>query len=67
MINKIAIVTGAARGIGLATTKLFLQNNWQVAMIDRDEDGLQKASATLPGTLPVCCDVSVPGSVTEMI
>jgi meso-butanediol dehydrogenase / (S,S)-butanediol dehydrogenase / diacetyl reductase len=65
--NKIAVVTGAARGIGLATTKLFLQNNWQVAMIDRDEDELQKASAELKGRLPICCDVSVPNSITDMI
>lgn len=44
MTNKIAIVTGAARGIGLATTKLFLKNDWQVAMIDRDQEELQKAA-----------------------
>ncbi|MEY2917277.1 MAG: hypothetical protein RIS73_991, partial [Bacteroidota bacterium] len=67
MTHKIAIVTGAARGIGLATIKLFLQNNWQVAMIDRDEDELQKASAELKGVLPICCDVSIPNSITDMI
>ncbi len=53
MTNKIAVVTGAVRGIGLATTKLFLENNWQVAMVDRDEAELQKASAELKGTLPI--------------
>lgn len=67
MKNKIAIVTGAARGIGLATTKLFLEQNWRVAMIDRDEDELKKAAEQLQGTLPVYCDVSVPGMVDEMI
>lgn len=67
MINKIAIVTGAARGIGLATTKLFLENDWQVAMIDRDQEELQKAAAELQGVLPVFCDVSVPGQVTGMV
>lgn len=67
MTNKIAIVTGAARGIGLATTELFLENDWQVAMIDRDEEELQKASHELAGTLPVYCDVSVPAMVEEMI
>lgn len=66
MKNKIAVVTGAARGIGLATTKLFLENDWQVAMIDRDEAELKNASAALPGTLPIYCDVSVPYSVEEM-
>lgn len=67
MTNKIAIVTGAARGIGLATTKLFLENDWQVAMIDRDQEELQKAAEELQGVLPVFCDVSVPGQVTGMV
>lgn len=67
MIQKIAIVTGAARGIGLATTKLFLANGWQVALIDRDEPELQTASAQLPGTLAVCCDVSIPEQVDAMV
>jgi meso-butanediol dehydrogenase / (S,S)-butanediol dehydrogenase / diacetyl reductase len=37
MTNKIVLVTGAARGIGLSTTKIFLENNWLVAMVGRDE------------------------------
>lgn len=66
-MNKIAIVTGAARGIGLATTKLFLSTNWHVAMIDCDEVELQKASEGLPGTLSIGCDVSIPNQVDEMV
>jgi meso-butanediol dehydrogenase / (S,S)-butanediol dehydrogenase / diacetyl reductase len=67
MTNKIAVVTGAARGIGLATTRLFLENGWRVAMIDRDEAELQRASEELSGTLPICCDVSIPNMVDEMV
>jgi len=51
MTNKIAVVTGAARGIGLATTKLFLESGWRVAMIDRDEPELIKASGELASNL----------------
>ena len=40
MAQKLALVTGAARGIGLATTKLFLRDKWNVAMIDRDAEAL---------------------------
>ena len=40
--KKVVIVTGAARGIGLATSKLFLKNNYKVAMVDRDIKELQK-------------------------
>jgi NAD(P)-dependent dehydrogenase (short-subunit alcohol dehydrogenase family) len=36
-------------------------------MIDCDVAELQKAAEALPGTLPVCCDVSVPNMVEAMI
>lgn len=65
--TKIAVVTGAARGIGLATTKLFLENGWQVAMIDRDDAELLQVAQELPGTLRIVCDVSLPDQVDEMV
>ena len=67
MNNKVAIVTGAARGIGLATTKLFLADSWRVAMIDRDAPALKEASEDLDGTLPILCDISIPEQVDAMI
>ena len=32
MTTKVALVTGAARGIGLAATEIFLERGWQVAV-----------------------------------
>ncbi len=63
---KTALVTGAARGIGLATTRLFLDRGWQVAMIDRDGPALDEAAAPLERVLPVLCDVSQPEQVARM-
>ena len=62
-----AIVTGAARGIGLATTKLFLDEGRRVAMIDRDAEALRAAADGLQGALPVICDVSQPDQVAAMV
>lgn len=67
MTQKTAIVTGAARGIGLATTKLFLEEGRRVAMIDRDAEALAEASEGLEGALPVLCDVSDPDQVAAMV
>ena len=68
---KTAIVTGAARGIGLATTRLFLKEGWQVAMIDRDSEALGGAVAPLDNVLGIDCDVSdaerVPGMVDKTL
>ncbi|MEO4042620.1 SDR family oxidoreductase [Hoeflea sp. CAU 1731] len=66
MNGKTAIVTGAARGIGLATTKLFLEEGRRVAMIDRDADALQAAASDLADVLPVICNVSSPDQVDDM-
>jgi NAD(P)-dependent dehydrogenase (short-subunit alcohol dehydrogenase family) len=64
---KAAIVTGAARGIGLATAKRFLADGWQVAMIDRDGEALAAEAAVLDGTHAIVCDVSEPEAVDAMI
>ncbi len=71
MSHRVVIVTGAARGIGLAATKLFLAEGATVVMIDNDNDELVNASTDLanvmPGALPICCDVSDPEQVDSMV
>lgn len=64
---KTALVTGAARGIGLATTKLFLEEGWQVVMVDRDKPALDEASSGLEGVHALVADVSDPEQVQAMI
>lgn len=66
-VQKTAIVTGAARGIGLATTRAFLAEGRRVAMIDRDGPALAAAAAELEGVLPVLCDVSLHDQVEAMV
>jgi NAD(P)-dependent dehydrogenase (short-subunit alcohol dehydrogenase family) len=59
--QKIALVTGAARGIGLAVAKRFLSQGWRVALLDIENELLQAAVAGLAnpdGTLALHCDVS---------
>ncbi|MEM7378178.1 MAG: SDR family oxidoreductase [Pseudomonadota bacterium] len=67
MSSPVAVVTGAARGIGLATSTLFVADGWRVALVDRDEVALRAAAASLDQVLPVVCDVSDPAAVDRMV
>ena len=71
--QKVALVTGAARGIGLATAKRFLAEGWRVALLDIERELLQDAVAALANpdnTLALHCDVSdaaaVAGAMTSV-
>nr|WP_147126203.1 SDR family oxidoreductase [Shimia ponticola] len=65
--QKTALVTGAARGIGLATTQLFLEQGWRVAMVDWDEPELTKVQAELPDTIAIARDISNPQDADGMV
>lgn len=67
MENKVALVTGAARGIGLATTHLFIELGWQVAMIDRDSAELRNACRDIANAKAFEYDVSIPEQVDLII
>lgn len=65
MTEKVALITGAARGIGLATAKNLLDAGWLVALLDRDGDELTKAMANLgQAASGFVYDVSDPEAVT---
>jgi len=66
MTRTTAIVTGAARGIGLATTDVFLEEGRKVVMVDRDGDELAKVAADRANVVPIVCDVSDPDAVADM-
>lgn len=67
MEKKVALITGAARGIGLATAKLMIANGWQVAIIDRDGPALSEAAHAVAGAVTCEYDVSIPSDVASMI
>jgi meso-butanediol dehydrogenase / (S,S)-butanediol dehydrogenase / diacetyl reductase len=60
-VNQIAVVTGGARGIGLAIGQWFLAHGYNVALLDVDRATLAATEATLAlreRVLAVPCDVS---------
>ena len=70
MPPKSALITGAARGIGLATAQRFLADGWRVALLDIDGENLARTVAALNAperTLGVTCDVALPDQVEAAI
>jgi NAD(P)-dependent dehydrogenase (short-subunit alcohol dehydrogenase family) len=68
LTNRVALVTGASSGIGMATAMALSEAGARVALIARRSAELDKVAASLPGesmTLPL--DVSDPERVTEAV
>src|SRR4029077_13186088 len=69
--DKVALVTGAASGLGLATAKAFAEAGASVVLADWDEEGVQAAVRELADkghrTLSVRCDVSDDTQVEAMV
>ena len=69
-MRKVALVTGAARGIGLATAKKILGEGWRVVLSDIDANTLKSAFEAIKNpenTLSIICDVSVPDQVCDAV
>lgn len=56
--NRVAIVTGAASGIGRATAAALAQRGAAVFAIDRNEAGLNELATAQSGVTPSPCDVT---------
>lgn len=65
-LAKRALVTGAARGIGLATADLFAEQGWQVVLLDWDGEELAKVASERPHMTAIEADVSNPESVASV-
>lgn len=58
--TKTAVITGGARGIGLATAKTFYARGWNVSIVDWDAEALNALSGELGEALLIENDVSNP-------
>ncbi|MFP3881604.1 MAG: SDR family NAD(P)-dependent oxidoreductase [Actinomycetota bacterium] len=65
--DHIAIVTGASRGLGLATSRALASRGWTVIMNARDPDPLQAAAEQVQGARAVTGDVADPELRQQLI
>jgi NAD(P)-dependent dehydrogenase (short-subunit alcohol dehydrogenase family) len=64
--NQVAVVTGGARGIGLAIGQWFLAHGYNVALLDMDNTTLSATEAMLAApdrVLTLHCDIASPDEV----
>src|SRR5436305_3240837 len=69
--NKVALVTGAASGLGLATARVFSESGASVVLADWNEESAQSAAKELANkghkTLAIRCDVADDAQVEAMV
>mgnify|MGYP003333782785 CR=1 FL=1 len=66
--GRVAVITGAARGIGFGTAKRFSEEGAAVAILDLDEAAASEAAGRLPGSaVGIGCDVSDAASVDAAV
>jgi 3-oxoacyl-[acyl-carrier protein] reductase len=69
--ERIAIVTGSARGIGAATARRLAEDGMAVAVLDLDEDGCARTAKEIADAggraLAVCADVSTADQVEAAV
>ncbi|TME07226.1 MAG: SDR family oxidoreductase [Chloroflexi bacterium] len=64
--DRVAIVTGGARGIGAATAQLFASEGARVVVSDLDEAPAREVAEPIGG-LAIACDVSSRDAVESMV
>ena len=65
--NKIAIVTGAAHGIGRAIAEMFAEAGARVVIADVDVEAGSAVAAALDGSIFIRADVSVAADVESLV
>lgn len=58
LVGKVAVVTGGASGLGLATVELFVHHGARVHVVDLDTSALSPVTARCPEVIPHVADVS---------
>jgi NAD(P)-dependent dehydrogenase (short-subunit alcohol dehydrogenase family) len=63
--DKVVVVTGGSRGIGLAIARACASEGARVALLGRHGDVLRKAARQVSGSMAIVADVTQPKQVTR--
>jgi len=69
LVGRVAVLTGAANGLGATTARWLAERGVAVALLDIDQDANEELADQLAGSggdaLAVSCDVSEPAEVAS--
>jgi len=63
---KLALVTGASRGLGLAIAEALSERGYHLILTARSRRPLARIAARLPNSTAIACDIRDPESVTQL-
>ena len=64
--KKVALITGGARGIGLASAKALKEDGFAIILADINEEALAKATDELNPLSAIKCDMGQPDDVKQL-
>jgi NAD(P)-dependent dehydrogenase (short-subunit alcohol dehydrogenase family) len=64
--GNLAVITGAASGIGLAAARAFAAHGMRIAMIDRPGEALDVAATAIDGATPYGVDVADAAAMADL-
>lgn len=65
--DKVAVITGAGRGLGEAVARAYAAEGAKVIVSDIDAAAAQRVATSLPGASSFTCDVRVPAQVEALV
>ena len=65
--GKIAVITGAASGIGLETAKLFAEKGAKVCLVDLNRERMERIAAEIPGAAAFSANIADVESVNHVV
>jgi 3-oxoacyl-[acyl-carrier protein] reductase len=73
LYGRVAIITGAAKGIGRTVSELFAREGARIVLAGRDDDALQSAASEIAASEACCaavaqvCDVTKPDDADRLV
>jgi NAD(P)-dependent dehydrogenase (short-subunit alcohol dehydrogenase family) len=63
---KLAVVTGASRGLGLAIAEALSERGFHLILTARDQRALNRLAARLPNSTAIACEIRDPQAVARL-